>query len=109
MAENSELGLPWVTDPDDRDGMEWNVHIVQISNPNMRVAFMANSPHTAIRAAHLVLAANHHHKLVEAPQEAERFMDYFAGDRTSFEGSGTPMSCLTQIREALAALKETSR
>ena len=40
--------------------------------------------------------------MAEALREAERFMAYFAGetDRT-FEGPGTPRSCLAMIREAI--------
>lgn len=36
-----------------------------------------------------------------ALREAERFMDYFANDRTMFVGPGTPQSCLKMIRDAL--------
>ena len=44
----------------------------------------------------------------KALEEAERFMDYFAEGRTSFEGGGTPKTCLADIRAALASLKEPS-
>lgn len=39
-----------------------------------------------------------------ALREAERFMAYFAGETGgSFVGSGTPQTCLTEIRNALAS------
>lgn len=41
---------PWAADPDDRPGMEWNVHIVDASEPNDRVAFMSNGPRSEAKA-----------------------------------------------------------
>ena len=59
-------------------------------------------------AALIVRAVNRDHHfdaLVTALREAERFIDYFAEDRTSFVGPGTPKSCLAQIRAALSAIE----
>lgn len=43
-------------------------------------------------------------KVIEALKEAERFMEYFAGETdNTFVGGGTPKTCLAQIREALSA------
>ena len=43
--------------------------------------------------------------LVEALEEAERFLEYFAGYRTGFVGPGTPSTALEQVRAALASAK----
>lgn len=40
-------------------------------------------------------------KMYAALQEAERFLDYFANERTSFAGGGTPLSALAKVRAAL--------
>ena len=37
-----------------------------------------------------------------ALKEAERFLDYFANERTSFVGIGTPKSALAKVRAALS-------
>lgn len=37
-----------------------------------------------------------------ALKEAERFLDYFANERTSFAGGGTPKSALATVRAALS-------
>lgn len=31
-----------MADPDERPGYEWNIHIVQQYDPNMRICFMSN-------------------------------------------------------------------
>lgn len=33
---------PWIVDPDDRNGMEWNIHIVLADKPHHRICFMAS-------------------------------------------------------------------
>lgn len=45
-------------EPDDREGMSWNDHLVYEADPNMRVAFMARSNLTNFRAAYIVEALN---------------------------------------------------
>lgn len=53
-------------------------------------------PYTMERAAKQI------ESLRAALREAERFMAYFAGETEGhFEGSGTPETCLAQIRSAL--------
>jgi hypothetical protein len=53
---------PWRADPDDRDGMEWNIHIVQTASPDQRICFMtSNGPVEA--NARLIAAAP---KMLEA-------------------------------------------
>lgn len=46
---------PWMTDPDDREGMEWNIHIVQADAPDNRICFMASDGPEA--NANLIAAA----------------------------------------------------
>lgn len=57
---------PWGLDPDDRPGMEWNIHIVEERDHNQRVAFMTSGPEAEPNASFLVHAANHHDELVAA-------------------------------------------
>lgn len=57
---------PWAADPDDRDGYEWNIHIVTESNRDMRVAFMTSGPEAAANADFIVKAVNCHDELVAA-------------------------------------------
>lgn len=42
----------------------------------------------------------------EMLEYAERIIDYFANDRRSFTGSGTPHDCLAKVSILLARLKE---
>ena len=42
-----------------------------------------------------------------ALREAARFLDYFANERTTFVGPGTPKSCLAQITAVLGDGKES--
>lgn len=39
---NEHTKEPWAVDPDNRDGMEWNNHIVSEKNPHLRICFMAH-------------------------------------------------------------------
>jgi hypothetical protein len=50
--------LPWATEPDDREGMEWNVHIVEAARPNMRICFMSRGTDSEAHADYLVKACN---------------------------------------------------
>ena len=45
-------------DPDEREGYEWNAHIVEADRPHMRVCFMSNGPNSEVYAELLVTAAN---------------------------------------------------
>lgn len=51
----------------------------------------------------LTLLLQHVEKLEGALSEAERFMAYFAGETEGiFVGSGTPATCVANIRDALS-------
>jgi len=45
---------------------------------------------------------DHMCSLLDALREAERFLDYFAHNRTTFVGPGTPTSALAHVRWAIA-------
>lgn len=48
-------------------------------------------------------------RLTAALKEAERFLEYFAGETGgTFVGPGTPQSCLATVREAIAASEVTA-
>lgn len=74
MAEQSPT--PWAADPDDREGMSWNIQIVQEGNPNMRVCFMTSGPEAAPNAAFIVKAVNNHDALVAALTKARARIEY---------------------------------
>lgn len=57
---------PWIADPDDREGMKWNVHIVEAARPHMRVCFMTSGPEAEGNAAFIVKAVNNHQPMVDA-------------------------------------------
>jgi hypothetical protein len=54
---------PWAADPDDREDMEWNIHIVEASQPHMRVCFMTSNGPAEANAAFIVEAVNNHETL----------------------------------------------
>jgi hypothetical protein len=60
---------PWAVDPDDRPGMEYNIHIVESARPHHRVCFMASDGPNAENAAFIVRACNSHETLVKALRE----------------------------------------
>jgi len=68
MADAYTL-LPWAVDPDNREGMEWNVHIVEARRPDMRVCFMTSGPEARLNAAFIVRACNSHDALASALQD----------------------------------------
>lgn len=74
MAEQSPT--PWAADPDDREGMSWNIQIVQANNPNMRVCFMTSGPEAAPNSAFIVKAVNNHAALVAALTKARARIHY---------------------------------
>ena len=67
MAEHTPT--PWVADPDDREGYEWNIHIIDGQDGHNRICFMSNGPETEANAAFIVKAVNSHDALVEALQK----------------------------------------
>jgi hypothetical protein len=66
---------PWYADPDLRDGMEWNIHIVQHDDPNMRVCFMTSDGPSEANAAFIVKAVNAHGELVAAARKALNYIE----------------------------------
>lgn len=87
---------PWILDPDERPGMEWNIHVVEASNPDNRICFMAsNGPNEA--NARLISAAP---DLLAALKEAARYVEYL--ETGSFVGPGMPRDALAQIKFAIA-------
>ena len=62
---------PWQADPDDREGYEWNIHILDSSGVN-RICFMSNGPQTQANADFIVKAVNSHERLVVALEEISR-------------------------------------
>jgi hypothetical protein len=58
-------------------------------------------------AAFVVKSVNCHDELVQALEEAERFMAYFSGETAGvFIGPGMPSRCLDNIRAAIAKAKQ---
>ena len=41
MSEHTHTPGPWELDNDEREGMEWNIHVVQ-TNHDMRICFMTS-------------------------------------------------------------------
>ena len=70
MGEAQHTPTPWFADPDDREGYEWNIHIVQESNRDMRVCFMTSGPEAGPNSAFIVHAVNSHATLTAALEEA---------------------------------------
>jgi hypothetical protein len=78
MAEHSPT--PWAADPDDREGYEWNIHIVQESDHDMRVCFMTSGSEAVPNAAFIIRCVNDHDELVAAI----RFADTRAVSRAAY-------------------------
>lgn len=97
---------PWAVDPDDRESMEWNVHIVEQARPYMRVCFMSNCSQAEANADLIMKAVNNHDALVKALKAAIGHIEHMAPWITkqnlgySFEGLGEDMP---GIRAALRA------
>lgn len=76
--------LPWVADPDWREGYSWNIHIVQGSNPDMRVCFMTSDGPAQENAALIVEAVNNHARLTAALTIAREALEFYA-DRSNYD------------------------
>ena len=70
---------PWAIDPDDRPGMEWNIHIAQADDLNRRIAFMTSNGPSEANAALIVRAVNHFDEAVEVLRLAR---EYFSDDES---------------------------
>lgn len=86
MSEDVKSGghtpTPWYADHDDREGYEWNIHILKSDDPNMRVAFMSNGPNSEANARLIVTAVNSHESLLacrEALIEARSWIERQSG------------------------------
>jgi hypothetical protein len=99
MAEATKR--PWVADPDDRDGYEWNIHILQAANTNIRVCFMSNGPSSEANAALIVTAVNQHDALLKCAEALRKTKAYFEGDADADD-------CLLAARDALALLEKSN-
>lgn len=92
-----------------KNGMVWKAPTEQKTEHGSKISlgFPICKMHEAVgdeaasTVAELMNNGEHATGLVEALKEAERFMTYFAEGHLSFEGPGTPLSCLAQIRAAL--------
>ena len=85
---------PWAVEGDDREGMEWNNHIVIADRPDDRICFMAhNGPTHQVEFdanAHLIAAAPDLLAALEAQENAE---DANANCEEC-EGQGIPELCV---------------
>lgn len=76
MKTEGHTPTPWYADPDDREGYEWNIHILQESDPNIRVCFMSNGPATEANAHLIVTAVNERSALLRCEAELRRLIKY---------------------------------
>ena len=63
---------PWLADPDDRAGMEWNIHIGRRNDPDERICFMTSDGPVEANARLIAAAPD----LLEACQA---FVEFNAG------------------------------
>ena len=66
MSEHTSV--PWIADPDYREGCEWNIHIVSAAKPDCAICFMANDSSSEANAAFIIRAVNSHDALVTFTQ-----------------------------------------
>ena len=100
MGEAQHTPTPWFADPDDREGYEWNIHIVQESNRDMRVCFMTNGPEAGPNSAFIVAAVNSHATLTAALVEARGALE----DCIAANGAGSMQLARIKSRTALATI-----
>lgn len=70
--------LPWMADPDDRLGYEWNIHIVEAARPHMRICFTSNTGNSGLseaNAALIVRAVNGLPEAIAALEAAREHLD----------------------------------
>jgi len=97
------LGLPWYADEDQREGMAWNIHIVEMNQPHMRICFMATSPDTRPqeRAAFIIEACNNHDRLTRENEAMRKALEDCLGCVTAAEAEG-----LHEVVEELRGFSE---
>lgn len=101
---------PWIADPDDREGYEWNIHILQESNPNIRVCFMSNGPSSAANARLIVTAVNERSALLKVEEALRKIIDasraYLPPDGISREEFVSRVLGASDNAEIVAALSQ---
>jgi hypothetical protein len=72
---NAHTPTPWYADQDQREGYEWNVHIIEDDRPHMRICFMSNGEQSQANAALIVEAVNSHASLKARIEELEEALE----------------------------------
>jgi hypothetical protein len=73
---NAHTPTPWYADQDQREGYEWNVHIVEHDRPHMRICFMSNGEHSQANARLIVEAVNSYASLKARIAKLERALTW---------------------------------
>jgi len=94
---SKEKHTEWISDPDQREGMEWNIHIVERDRPHMRICFMSNGPESEANAARII-QTNQIPALVKALEEIGYIDDFLDADSAK--------RMLGIARDALAAYRK---
>lgn len=89
--------------------MAWEYEVTELSEGVVATVYDEKgrmvADHLSEEHARLTAAAP---EMSDALKEAERFMAYFAGETDlTFEGPGTPKSCLAIIRAAISKATDT--
>jgi len=104
MAEHSELGLPWVI-YDSADPLHQKIKGKHHRIGGMHVADVLGVE----QAAYIVLAANNHHKLVEALEAVKLMLSYHANEgKPAVVKEVNVNQAWHAANNALAAVKEAS-
>jgi hypothetical protein len=74
MTEAKHSPTPWIADPDDREGMEWNIHILDAKGD--RVCFMTSDGPAEINADLIVRSVNALPDLMKALEIARERINY---------------------------------
>lgn len=111
---------PWSVDPDDRDGMEWNIHIVEAERPHHRVCFMASDGPNEANARLIAAAPDMHAEIARLRREKAELVTAIEmhvaaikaafgapGDWGYHDRKGTALLSLYTFRAALRAATET--
>jgi hypothetical protein len=93
--------LPWALNPDDRCDMAWNVEIVHGDNADMRIAFMANDPHSEANAALIVRAVNSYPRYEQMREILKSFVNAWDYNICGWNHISL-ISALERARKALA-------
>jgi hypothetical protein len=99
---------PWIADPDDREGYEWNIHILQADDTNIRVCFMSNGPASEANAALIVTAVNQHAALLRCAEALKFYADSENWCDDTGKGSPANNDYGENARAALWALEQSN-